>query len=249
MDNLLNLVLSFFSTFSTSKNYAQMLRKLAGFTFLEIYIITFFLRDTPEIGTAFRSAESYGSIGALIATIPHSNVLNVAGFVIAVFISLLSCVVKLHDQISDLIGIRKRFDKNQILLPLAGLVGANPTDRQREAINGKRDSLMREVFYRYASSCANQPLVDRHDIEHALGAWLWFWMFIEGVIYFAAASIVAWVFSATESGIWFLIVMAFLLLAAVWQHRRLGRRARLQIEAIASDTKASRAVRTKFDAL
>jgi hypothetical protein len=48
-----------------------------------------------------------------------------------------------------------------------------------KAIDDHRDSLMRDVFYRFASSKSDNPVVDKHDIEHALNAWAWFWAFVE----------------------------------------------------------------------
>ena len=92
------------------------------------------------------------------------------------------------------------------MLPLAALVGSNLKPSQKNAVRLTCNSLMREVFYRYASDSATNPLVDRHDIEHALGAWSWFWAFIEAATFVAIASFIAFGFGARTLGLRFLIV-------------------------------------------
>jgi hypothetical protein len=188
---MVGLLAFFLPIFVPPTNYALVLQKLAGFAFWETYIITFFLRDIPPIGAAFRSAESYGSFGLLIGALPHSNAFNILGFVIALVVALLTRAVKLHDLISGVFGIRKRFDRKHILFPLATLVGHPLTDCQRKVVIAKRHDLMREVFYRYASSRADAPLVDKHEIEHALDAWSWFWVCIEAPVFLTIAGIIA----------------------------------------------------------
>jgi hypothetical protein len=246
MRDLVALIAPFFST---PKTYAEMLKKLAGFAFYEAYIITFFLRDIPQIGVAFWSAETYGSLGNTIAVIPHASEVNISGFILALLVALASHVLQLHDRISDVLGIRRRFDTNKILLPLAKLVGSTLTRDQLKTVRSKRDNLMRDVFYRYASSRAENPLVDKHDIEHALAAWSWFWVLIEAATFLAIAFIIAFSFGAKNLALWFLTVGVISAILAAAQHLRLGRYARPEIETIASDYTASHDVRAKFDAL
>jgi len=92
----------------------------------------------------------------------------------------ISYSLRLHDRISDLFGIRARFDRNYILLPLAILTGSQLSAFQLNRMGANRDSLMRRVFYRYASTRAERPLVDRHDIEAAIEIWSWYWVLVEG---------------------------------------------------------------------
>lgn len=243
-------LLNFFSSvFVTPTNYAQVLQKLSAFAFWETYIITLFLRDIPSIGAVFRSVESYGSFGSIINVIPHSDAFNISGLAIALVIALLTRAVKLHDLISGVFGIRKRFDRNHILLPLATLVGENFTKFQQQAVIAKQHNLMRDVFYRYTSSRADTPLVDKHEIEHALNSWSWFWVCVEGVFFFTIAAIIAYLFHAHTLGVGFLIVGALSVSLAVMQYPRLRRCAKTEISAIAADSTAARDVRDKFNAL
>jgi hypothetical protein len=237
MGDFFNLVTPFFSTPTT---YAQMLKKLAGLAFYEVFLITFLLRSIPEIDNALKSIESL---------IPHSTTYNLGGLAIALLVALLSHIIHLHDRISDALGIRRRFDRNHILIPLARLVGVRVTPRREEAMAQNRDRLMREVFYKYASSRAEHPLVDKHDIEHALGQWAWFWAFVEGAVFFAVGAVVAFVFKASRLGTWLMLIAFAFVVIAVALNFRLPRYARPEIEAIAADGNARRHVRATFDAL
>lgn len=165
--------------FLSPKDYSEMLRKLASFLFYDVWIATFFLRSIPSIDSAFNSVENFGPIGQAISLIPGHEKLNISGIVIALIVAGVSYAIQLHDRISDLFGIRKRFDRNYILLPLAVLVGVELSPAQLNAMNVNRDALLRAVFYPYVSSRAEHPLVDRHDIERALDTWSWYWVLIE----------------------------------------------------------------------
>ena len=242
-------LLHFGLPFLPAKNYSHMLLKLAGAAFFETYIITCLLSNVPAIGAIFQWAASHGSLGAVIAAIPYPAALNPAGLVIGFLVALGSHIAPLHDRISDLMRIRKRFDTRYILLPLATLVGANLSAIQQRTVASKRDQLMRAVFYRYASSRDDDPLVDKHDIERALDAWSWFWVCVEGCVYFAVAGAVAHIFHAHTLGVRFLLFSGFLAFLAFAQYPRLGRRARVEIETIAADPTASTDVRAKFNAL
>jgi hypothetical protein len=207
VESLIKLILPFFST---PKNYGEVLTNLAIFAFWEVYLITFVLRANPRVEAFFSQAESWGPIGKVVNIIPHHEVLNLTGALIAVAVAILTHMFQFHDRISDLLNIRQRFDCNEILIPLAKLVDSEITPVKRLTISQRREELMRAVFYRYASSTAEHPLVDRHDIEHALGAWRWFWVFVEAIFYFAIAAVVSWLLNSSSLEYIFLIVMLVL---------------------------------------
>lgn len=246
---MVNLFTFLLPVFATPTSYALVLQKLAAFAFWDTYVITVFLRDIPQIGEAFRSAETYGSVGMIIGALPHSNALNICGLAIALAVALLTRAVRLHDRISDVLGIRKRFDRRQILFPLATLVGQSLTSPQRRALIAIQEDLMRDLFYRYASSRVDTPVVDKHEIENALDSWSWFWVWIEAVVYFAIAATVAHSFHAHTLGVRFLIVDVIFLSLAVIQYPRLTRYAKIEISAIAADATAARDIRARLNAL
>jgi hypothetical protein len=246
MKEVIDLILPFIST---TKNYDEMLRKLATLAAYETYFITLLLRANPRFDAFFTAIESWGPIGKLVAIIPYHEVLNVSGVVIAIIIAMLTHTFHFHDRISDTLGIRRRFDCKNILIPLCKRVGSAFTKEKEAKIAQHRDALMHAVFYKYASSRAAQPLVDKHDIEHALNAWSWLWVYFEGVFYFGVGTIIAWWLSSRDLAVVFAVVSVALLMLAFAQRARLASYTRPQIETIAADPTASYDVKKTFDAL
>jgi hypothetical protein len=246
MREILDLVLPFFST---TKNYDEILKKLASFAFYETYIISLLLRGNPRFDAFFTVIESWGPIGKVVGIIPHHDVLNLSGIVIAFLVAVLTHTFQFHDRISDVLGIRRRFDRKSILIPLFQRVGCVVTKDKEVKIAQQRHELMHAVFYKYASSRDDRPLVDKHDIEHALNAWSWLWVFVEGIFYFGVGAIIAWWLGSSNLAVTFAVVSTFLLILAFAQRARLDRYARPQIRTIAADPTASYDVKRKFDAL
>lgn len=246
MGDFLKLLLP---VFLSPKNYSEMLRKLASFLFYEVWIVTFFLRGIPAVDAAFSSVENYGPLGSAISTIPAHEKLNICGIVIALVVAGISFAIQFHDRISDVFGIRRRFDRNYILLPLAVLVGAQLSPVQLNTMIQNRDAFLRKVFYPYVSSRAENPLVDRHEIERVMDVWFWYWALVEVIPIVLAASFVAAYFHATELIIGFGAAFIVLWLAAWLYSLRLERFTRPEIEAIAANANARIAVKDAFDAL
>jgi hypothetical protein len=245
MKEFIDLILPFFST---TKNYDDILRKLASFAFYETYVITLLLRSNPRFDAFFRAIESWGPVGKVVDIIPHHEVLNLSGVVIAFVVAILTHTFKFHDRISDVLRIRSRFDRKSILIPLAQRVGSSVTKEKEAKMARHRDELMHAVFYKYASSRDEHPLVDKHDIEHALDAWSWLWVFIEGIFYFGTGAFIAWWLGSRKLAEGFGILSVALLVVALAQRIRLDRYARPQINSIAADHTASYDVKQKFDA-
>jgi hypothetical protein len=228
-------------------NYSELSTKLFLFLFLEVWIATFFLRDIPEFGVTLHDFETDSPLGTALSAVPNFNALNPIGLIIALLIALLCYVCQLHDRISDIFGIRRRFDRNNILLPLALLVGAKLSSKQLNGIILHRESLMREVFYRFASSRADSPLVDKHDIEHALGAWSWYWVLLEGMAVFLGCAAISLYYYALELCCGFGIMFIFYWFWATLLYPRLEGNVRPQIEAIAGDYTAALKARQAFE--
>jgi len=247
MTDLINLALPFLAT---PVNYREMLSKLAGFAFYESWVLLVLLRvNSQHIDAFFKQIEFHSSISELLKAVPHYEVINIPGILIAFLIAVLTHAFQFHNRISDLLGIRRYFDVNYILLPLSRLVDSTVTDDKAKSIAAQRDQLMRDVFYKYASSRDDKSLVDKHDIEQALGGWYWFWLFLEGIFYVGFAGIIAWSANSHWLAIVFAGVVALLILFAFGQWARLPRYARIEITTIAHDNTASYAVKKVFDAL
>lgn len=246
MSEAIKLLLPFIYT---PRNYDHVLRKLASFAFYEVYVITFLLREDPKINAWFLGVESWGQIGNVVRVLPYHDTINLSGFAIALLIAILTNVFQFHDRLSDIFGIREKFDIEKILIPLAFDVGVFVTEETRAKIAKHRDVLMHAVFYRYASSRAQESLVDKHDIEHALNAWSWYWVFVEAVTYFGLGLVIAWLFGLKTLSLVFLITVIAASILGVLQRSRLSRYARPQIETIASHPEAASDVRERFNAL
>jgi hypothetical protein len=235
--------------FWSPTNYAEMLKKLASFLFCEVWIATYFLRQIASVGNLFVSIESAPPIGDVVSLIPRHEHLNITGIGIAFLVAGVSHAFQLHDKISDLFGIRRRFDQRYILLPLADLVGVTLTSEQQIALMSQRDEIMHRVFYKYTSSRSHTPLVDKHDIERALDGWCWYWIFIEGMAVAFIASAVSLIFRAIFPAVGFAAVFAILCLFAWLLSFKLRTLARPQIETIAANKHARREIRKVLNAL
>lgn len=237
MTEILNFALPILST---SRNYGETLSKLAGFAFWESYFLTFFLREIPSIGNTFSSFE---------ANFHLDLNLNVAGALIAVIVALFSRAFALHNLVSNVFGLRRRFDFNNILLPLAEKVGFQPTPTQMSAMKDNRKELMYEVFYKYASSRDENQIAGRHNVEHAMDAWSWFWWPIEASVFVFVAAIGAVAFGGYQIAVIFVGITLLLPLAALFMYPNLRQRAKPQISAIAADDNAKMAILARFNAL
>jgi hypothetical protein len=160
--------------FSQPKNYDEMLTKIVTFTFfISLAFVVVAARDWPRLWNFLHPTWLTFSIDPLgLRNVPTAYV------IVAFLIVFVARVSKLHDKISDLFGIRERFDLHEILTPLAGGVGIAIDLIKREKLIERRDQIMRDVFYKYASS--TDPVIDQHLIWTALDKWSWFWVCVEG---------------------------------------------------------------------
>jgi hypothetical protein len=155
----------------------------------------------------------------------------------------------LHDRLSDLFGIRRRFDRNNILLPLVTMSGARLTPSQITSLVTHRTETMREVFYRYASSRQETPVVDKHDIERALDAWNWYWIFVEGLFFLIVFMLISAAFGDVRLLVGFWALFMIVWVSTHLQYAKLERLVRPEIQSIAANVDANNANRAVFDAL
>ena len=234
--------------FTSPRDYPELLRKLASFTFWQCYLATWLFRSVPRIGSALDRFEADVLPTALIDKIGLAN-LNASGFMISLIIAFLFYLVQLHNLLAKLFKIRERFDVGSILLPLAGLVQVSLAAQQQEKLRHQRNRMMQAVFYRYASSAKEATLVDKHDILQALLAWSWFWIAEEGIIIWLLAFV-----ASLFLGLFYLTafcagILVFWCFVGIFIYPKLEPLARAEIEQIAADPTAKIAIRTEFNAL
>lgn len=174
----------------TVQNYNEMLAKISLYCFLYVYLMTFFLRKSEQIDTALKSIE-VPFFDQLLEFGGFNLSANVGGALIAAVCAFLSRTIKLHDTISDLLGIRARYDVNYILVPLIKGSSKNQLCINKKNIYEKRRDLMKNLFYRYFSSTKPDARVDTHDIHHVLTEWSWYWICVESIFFLVIASFIA----------------------------------------------------------
>lgn len=90
-------------------------------------------------------------------------------------IGVIEHIFKLHDKISSVLKIRKRYDRKIIMFSFLKQL---ELEKELEKLNDVNVSvLMSSCFYEYASS--TDPKIDRHNIELALNEWCWFWIILD----------------------------------------------------------------------
>jgi hypothetical protein len=246
MDDLIKVILPFFST---TKNYGQALRRLASFAFYEIYLLTLIMRSIPRVDSFFAGIEAWGPFGKVLGLIPNYTDYNISGIAIGFAVAIFTHMFQFHERISDVMGIRRQFDHKHILVPMAIQVGTAITPAKDKKLRQQRDKLMHAVFYKYASSRNKDSIVDQHDIEHALNAWSWLWVFVEGAVYWIITAIVALLMDDKHLAIILASGSFLAVVIATFQRLRLPGYARPQIETILNNQGANAEVRETFDAL
>ena len=160
--------------FSTVSDYAGMLNKIATWTFFVSVGAVVFLR--------WRLPMIDATLGVFTLKIPVEGLhLPIGTVAPALVLALLSRVIKLHDRLSDLLGIRARFERQEILMPLALASGATLTTSQLAKIDMHRKDLMGNAFYAYASSNPAKSKIDPHYVIMALDQWSWYWVILEAL--------------------------------------------------------------------
>jgi hypothetical protein len=244
MDSIVRVLMPFFGP----KNYSEMLWKIALADFWVTLGCTFLARYDPWVNGLFLRLEHLPGFNEFAGAIKAPAV-NVGGFAMALVVLVFSRTTRFHDRVSDLFQIRARFDRANILLPLAVMSGVQMTARQIGHLKIDRQPLMRETFYKYASSRREKPLVDKHDIESALEAWHMYWVALEWFFIVSGFAVL----SAVAGSIWLLVVfwvasMALLLFIHL-RYGLLERRVDPQIQQVAGDTEANAANRKIFEDL
>ena len=122
------------------------------------------------LASTARIAFSRGLSRILNAPVPIATGLAIPlGTILPAFlIALVSRIFKLHNHLSNILGIRHRFDLEAILFPLAIATSiAFPVEKVRQ-IKKQRKDLMYKTFYKYASSSPSKAVMKR-----TTSPWLW----------------------------------------------------------------------------
>jgi hypothetical protein len=226
--------------FSTPKNYPDMLNKIAVFTFCAALLATWVLRHYLVEPDALLSQLDFK-----IKILDNEITL---GYALPAFLfALIARMFKLHDRVSDLFGIRQRFDVNEILVPaFEKTTDTKPTPDLIRDLEKRRKALMGPVFYEYADSTAANPVVGRHLIEKSLGTWEYFWIVVEADV---LAAITAVTFLLAYQYRPAVITLGIALLTApflLWSYGQSKANAHSQVTKILEDPSRVEAVRKRL---
>ena len=236
-----------FNPFQTVSNYEGMLNKIAVYTFFvslgAIALINAELGGVPKqvLSELLKTKIKIPGIEIQVAL-----VFAIAAFFVAWF----SSTIKLHDRLSDLLGIRERFDLDCILFPVASASGVALSIAQQQTVRDKREELMRKVFYKYASSSPESPdRIEQHAITMALNQWASYWILVEASAVIFATGIALWVLGKCCVA----LVLWTIILAIIWSLQPIRTYcrgyARDEIQQILEKESRRNAVREVFNAL
>lgn len=229
-------------------NYKEMLNKLAFLAFIVGCVCMTILRyQVPEIAVVAAKADVVLPTDfAEWIGLPSLPLGTVA---VGVLAGALSHAFKLHDKLASFLRLRHDFDLRWILLPMAALSGAQITSEKLDNFASQRHRLMKEVFYRYASSSEGRQVIDPHIITQALTNWSWYWFCLESFAFLVLTALALVFFGQWQASTWILFVCLVLIVAMRLLRADSSKSATAQVEEILSDPTREAEVRAKFDAL
>ena len=200
------------------ESYSDMLKRIFAATLTVSVLCTFALAAvSPAVRTVLDSWSAEISIGILEG-------FKALYVLIPLVVAILSRVFLVHDKISDVFGIRRRFDLENILRPLAAGVSFPTDEANWKRIEESRDLAMTRTFYRYASF--RDPKIDVQMVRTAADRWAWFWCTIEPQITLVVAGSIFALLGAGLQLFFILVSMAVLTLIGLvlWPQLRTGAR-------------------------
>jgi hypothetical protein len=212
--------------FERISNYTKML--------IRISVSTFFVSLGMVALLRWRIPPADALLSGLPLTVKMQDLaIPLATVVVAGVVAVTFRIFRLHDRLSDVFGIRARFDIANIIFPLAAGSNANLSVSRMEGIRSGRVRIMRDVFYKYASS--TKPVIDGHLVEDALDHWGWYWCFLEAMCLFLLGALVSAGFSHWRLCSALLFGCGVLFLLVFLNSRLCAQAAQREVEAILAD--------------
>ena len=226
--------------FLSVKNFQEMLIKLTFWHFIAALFCFYLLNKEVQFFT-----DVFDGLIITLWKIKFPVLLVIFAIVWAGFFSH---VLKLHDRISDVFGIRSRYDQKYILLPLANGILDRPSKELKLKIKSQRHNAMSNMFYKFASSTDTEPLVGKHNIHQALTTFSWYWLLLEITFTSFVTGITILIFNCQFSFLafglsGFCLLLSFLIIPELHKYTN------SQIQRIIENNEASKSVRDYLNAL
>jgi len=223
--------------FDRPRDYNEMLNKIGISTFFLAFGLTWMVSlYVPAIANFLSSAPLEAEVLSL-----HVKILYV---VPAVLTALMARIIRLHNWISEVLGIRARFDLYHILIPLCGSVGLAVDRSFRDQLALHRRRAMERTFYAYASF--EDPTISKALVLGAIEVWTWYWILLEFVILLILTDAVLFIFRSYTAASFVSLALAPLVLLFLTCYPVCGKKVDAQIEQIISDTDRVNAIREQF---
>jgi hypothetical protein len=183
--------------FDSPENYTEMIQKISKSTFFVLIIMLYVLSQINNEFSEFLKSISFGGIYEFAGI-----KINLATLYLPLVMGVFEHMFKIHDKLSDLLGIRRKYDRNIIV---AEFLKTAKNTISIKSVTGKQvRSIMSSAFYRYASS--TNPIIDRHYILLALNEWCWFWIVLDTTLLLVCVSIPFLVSSFNASSVVFILI-------------------------------------------
>jgi hypothetical protein len=223
--------------FDRPSSYGEMLNKIGIFTFLSALGLTWVVAKFAPAAAAFLHSETT-TVEILTLKIPLLFVVP------AVIIAVLARIVRLHDRVSDLFGIRARFDLYRILIPLCGSLHIFVDKEFRDKLQNHRKSAMERTYYAYASF--EEPKISKALVLGAIDRWSWYWILLEITVVLAISGVALLSLRAyTGASLIFAVLFLATLLFSTYDDV-CGKLADAQIEEIVTDGERADNLKSEF---
>ncbi len=222
------------------ESYSDMLLRISLSTFGVALACTYALaRGVPRIKAL---------LDALDLEVQGIPIVGIKLLYIAVplVIALLARVFRLHDKISDAIGLRYRFERDYIIHPMMERLRIEPTDDFDRLLSDReaRGAVMQKVFYRYAGF--KTPVIDEQLIRSALDEWAWLWCAAEAIFLLLIAAVVQGIAGSSGMAVAMGAVICALLFIAWSKYQTCVQTAQAQERAIFDDAGRATVIKQAF---
>jgi hypothetical protein len=223
--------------FDRPSSYGEMLNKIGMFTFLSAlgltWVVAYF---APSAAVFLRSQTTTVDILTLKVPLLYA--------VPAIIIAVLARIVRLHNKVSDLFGIRARFDLYRILIPLCGSLQISVDKEFRDKLRTHRQSVMKRTYYAYASF--EEPEISKALVLSAIDLWTWYWILLESAVILAIAGIALASLQAYAGATLVFVVLFLATLLFSTYDEICGKLADAQIEEIVANAERASHLKTEF---
>lgn len=224
------------------ENYSDILERIFWSTLFVSFGCTAALASaSPEVKALLQSV----NVEAELGPVKGLKLLYVG---LPTLVALASRAFKLHDRVSDLLGLRKIIDVEWILLPLARRVVVIDLDELSVgAIRFRRREALYRVFYPFVS--LPESKIDAQLVRTALDNLGWLWVLVEALVLLLLTESVLLYLGATQLSLVIALVIVAAVLGSMLQWGVCRRSSSAEVDAILADKSRWSEIRDYFQSI